>query len=288
MDVVLRELVLRARGRAPILADLRTCCPREHRPLVVVFHGFLAYKRWGFFPYVSERLAEAGFHVLTPSFSMNGVDEATGLVSRPREFARNTVSTEIDDARRVCQFARAGRLERHAPATGVWGFMGHSRGGAIAMLAAREFDEVRSIVTWSTLATLDRYTERRKEAWRRDGALVFSDERAREPLALDYAYYEDIVAHADSFDLLAAASSAAVPHLLVHGERDGAATLREAQAVAHAARPRMARLEIVRGASHTFNARHPMSRPTPALDRAVRLTSEWFTRTLASERKESP
>jgi pimeloyl-ACP methyl ester carboxylesterase len=288
MGIVLRELAIRTRGHAPIHADLRTCLPRGERPLIIICHGFLVYKRWGFFPYLSERLAEAGFHVLTMSFSMNGVDEGTGLFSRPHEFARNTVSTEIEDIRRVCRFVRAQRLPAEAPVNGVWGLMGHSRGGAVAMLVAHEFEEVRSIATWSALGTLDRYTARRKAAWRRDGALVFNDGRSPGPLALDYAYYEDIDAHREAFDLPAAAASLRIPHLLVHGGRDGVATLREASHLLHVRRDGAAHLEIIPGAGHTFNARHPMHRPTPALDQAVKLTTDWFTRTLVTERKERP
>jgi dienelactone hydrolase len=288
MGIVLRGITVRTHGHTPIHADIRTCVPHTTRPLVIVCHGFLAYKRWGFFPHLSERLAEAGFHVLTMSFSMNGVDEETGIFSRPHEFARNTVSTEIEDIRRVCRFVRAQRLPAEAPVSGLWGLMGHSRGAAVAMLAAHEFEEVHSIVTWSALGTLDRYTARRKAAWRRNGALVFSDERSPGPLALDYAYYEDIDTHREAFNLPRAASALRSPQLLVHGERDGAATLREANTLMQVKRDGAAHLEVIHGAGHTFNTRHPMRRPTPALDQAVKLTTDWFTGTLMTERKEKP
>jgi pimeloyl-ACP methyl ester carboxylesterase len=286
MSSMVHEITVRSRGRLPIHADVRTHGPAEERPLIIICHGFLAYKRWGFFPYLSERLADAGFHVLTTSFSMNGVDEDTGLFTRPRDFARNTVSTEIDDLRRVCRFVREGMLAREAAASGVWGLLGHSRGAAVALLAAAEFEEVRSIVTWSTLGTLDRYTARRKAAWRRDGALAFNDERSATPLSLDYAYYEDIEAHRDAFDLPKAAAALRIPHLFVHGERDGAATLREASTLVRARRTGAVRLEVVPGAGHTFNARHPFRRAPAALDSAIHMTTAWFTKTLVAERKE--
>lgn len=145
---------------------------------------------------------------------------------------------------------------------------------------------MRSIVTWSTVAKLDRYTARRKVQWKRDGALVFIDDRSPVPLRLDYGYFEDIEAHRNDFDLLRAAGSLSIAHLMVHGERDGAVTLAEAKMLAAAPRRAEARFEIVRGAGHTFNVRHPMHRPTPALERSVRLTTEWFARTLEDSREE--
>jgi dienelactone hydrolase len=286
METVIRELEIRTRGRLAIRADLRTLAPQQKRPVIVACHGFLGYKRWGFFPYLSERLAEAGFHVLTMSFSMNGIDEETGLFERPDEFAANTISTEIEDLRRVCAFVRSGALVAEGASGGPLGLFGHSRGGAAAILVARGLDDVRSIATWSTVAKLDRYTARRKAAWKSEGSLVFTDPRSSAPLALDYAYYEDIDAHREEFDLPKAAAALAVPHLMVHGDRDAAVTLRETRALVAASRGEAARLEIIHGAGHTFNVSHPMRRPTAALERATQLTTEWFTRTLESNREE--
>ena len=254
-ETAVREIEIRGQGHSPVRADLRKASSGADRALIVVCHGFLGYKRWGFFPYLSDRLAGAGFDVLTISFSLNGIDEATGLFDRPEEFARNTVSAEIADLRRVLAFVRGGALDRDGISGEALGLFGHSRGGAVALLVAGECREARSIVTWSTLGRLDRYTERRKAAWRKEGALVFNDPRARGPLRLDYSYYEDIDARRETFDLPRAAAALSIPHLMVHG------------------------------AGHTFNVTHPMRRPTSALERAVGLSAEWFVRTLVTERK---
>ncbi len=283
MEAIVREIEIREPGRLPVRADLRTGAAGSGRALVVVCHGFLGYKRWGFFPYLSERLAAAGFDVLTMSFSLNGADETTGRIERPGDFARNTVSSEIDDLRRALAFVRAGALAREGVRSKPLGLFGHSRGGAVAILAAAGNADVRSIVTWSTVARLDRYTPRRKAAWKREGTLVFNDARSPGPLALNYSYYVDIDSNRDSFDVRRAAAALAIPHLMVHGERDAAVTLREARTLLAAPGLAAPRLEIVRGAGHTFHVVHPMLRPPGALERAVELTAAWFARTLAAD-----
>jgi dienelactone hydrolase len=131
-----REIEIPLHSRAPVRADVRTASPGGRRPLIVVCHGFLGYKRWGFFPYLSDRLAAAGFDVLTMSFSLNGVDEATGLLDRPEAFARNTVSAEIADLAGVLAYIGSGALTRDGIGGGPLGLFGHSRGGAVALLAA--------------------------------------------------------------------------------------------------------------------------------------------------------
>jgi dienelactone hydrolase len=286
LEPVVREIEIRAPGRIPVRADLRTGSSGAGRALIVVCHGFLGYKRWGFFPYLSDRLAGAGFDVLTMSFSLNGVDETTGLFERPGEFARNTVSAEIADLRLALDYVSGGAPALAGVRAETIGLFGHSRGGAVAIVAAAGSADVSSIVTWSTVARLDRYTVRRKAAWRRDGALVFNDARSRVPLELDYAYYEDIDANRDAFDVRRASAALAIPHLMVHGDRDAAVTLREARTLLAEPGPVAPRLEIVHGAGHTFNVAHPMRRPTAALERAVELTADWFAQTLPAHGKD--
>ena len=281
---LIREIEIAPPGAPSVRADFRTAVLGGPRPLVIVCHGFLGYKRWGFFPYLSERIADAGFHVLTMSFSLCGTDESTGRLVDRKAFARNTVSAEIEDIRRVARFVRGGGLEPFAAVGGAWGLLGHSRGGAAALLAATEMAEVRSLVTWSMPARLDRYTQRRKEAWRRDGVLVFADQRCNEPLGLDYAYYEDIERNRAAFDLPAAAGRLGAAHLLVHGGRDGAVTLAEPRALLAAPRIAPVRLEVLPGAGHTLNVTHPMRRPSPALNRAIALSETWLRNTLGEER----
>lgn len=286
METIVREIEIRAPGLLPVRADLRKGSGGAERALVIACHGFLGYKRWGFFPYLSERLAAAGFDVLTMSFSLNGVDETTGLFERPDEFARNTVSAELADLRRALDFVRGGGLNGEGVRPAAIGLFGHSRGGAVAILAAAGSADVRSIVTWSTVARLDRYTNRRKAAWKREGELVFNDTRSNRPLALDYSYYEDIDANRNAFDIRRASVALAVPHLMVHGDRDAAVTLREVRTLLAGPGAPSPRLEIVHGAGHTFNAAHPMRRPTGALERAVGLTADWFERTLPTDGKD--
>jgi pimeloyl-ACP methyl ester carboxylesterase len=213
------------------------------------------------------------------SFSLNGVDEETGLITRPEEFARNSVSEELADLERVCTYIRSDSMPLPVGANG-WGFMGYSRGAAIALLVASGCKEVQSIVTWATPSKLDRYSQRRKEQWRRDGGLVFDDPRARVRLELPYSYYEDVAANREQRDLVATANSCTIPHLMIHGERDAAVTLRETQALATGARRGRYRLEVIEGCGHMFNITHPIPRTSDKLERAVGLTEDWFRETL--------
>lgn len=263
----------------PVPVDVRTAFRDTERPVIVVCPGFLAYRRWGFFPWVSEHLAAAGFHVVTISFSHSGTDDGTGMITRPVEFASNKVSIELSDLERVLRWIDSGGFP--FPTASSRGLFGHSRGGSVCVLAAQSFPEVRSIVIWSTPSRLDRYTDRRKEEWKRTGALEFSDSRSPVPLRLDYSYYEDIEANRERYDLPRAAAGLDIPLLVVHGERDAAVSINEAKAFFKLPGRSKRRLETIKGCGHTFGITHPMAEPTPALERAVSRTVEWFASTVS-------
>ena len=265
-------------GGLPVPADVRTTAKDSMRPVIVICPGFLGYRRWGFFPWVSERLALAGFHVVTISFSHSGTDDETGMITRPAEFASNKVSTELSDLDRVLRWTGSSAFP--FPASPSRGLLGHSRGGSVSLLTANSFPEVRSIVTWSTPSRLDRYTTRRKKEWKRTGTLEFSDSRSPVPLHLDYSYYEDIDANRERYDVPAAAAALEIPHLVVHGQRDAAVSISEAKAFFDRPGSGERRLEVIKGCGHTFGIIHPMSKPTPPLEKASSLTVEWFASTL--------
>jgi pimeloyl-ACP methyl ester carboxylesterase len=247
--------------------------------VIVLCHGFLGYKRWGWFPHVASELARAGFHTLTFSFSMNGVDESSGKITRPDQFARNTVSTEIADLNRVMDYLREDMPFSIRP--GSVGLFGHSRGGAVAILAAGWRPEVRSLVTWSTPSRLDRYTDRRKRQWSRTGRLTFHDSRAEVPLHLDYSYYLDINANRERYRLPEAVDRMEVPHLIIHGSRDAAVTLKEAHRLTRGKLNGRVKFEVIEGCGHTFGVTDPMELPPPReLKLALDKTTGWFRDTM--------
>lgn len=283
----IEELLIETGDKSPVRADLRSFAPGRELPLAIITHGFLGYKRWGFFPLLSYRVADSGFHVLTMSFSLNGVDEETGRITRPEEFAANKVSREIEDLERVCSCARRGDLPWPV-VEGEWALIAHSRGAAVALLVAGRFPEIRSIVTWSTPSRLDRYTDRRKQMWKEEGALVFNDDRSDGPLRLDYSYYEDIDRNRDEYDLVRAAEELRIPHLMIHGERDAAVTVGEMLELYPDGLPPGARREIIKGCSHVFGASHPMRGTTKNLERAISITQEWLGETINTKALEEP
>ncbi|OQX85755.1 MAG: hypothetical protein B6D63_01575 [Candidatus Latescibacteria bacterium 4484_7] len=272
-ELVLEEITINTGDEYSVHADFRTTDKRAEMPVIIVSHGFLGYKRWGFFPYLSEELARGGFHVLTMSFSMNGTDEETGMITDPEAFAKNTVSREIEDMTTVVKHIEGGGLGVPFSSIGLFGF---SRGGAVAIVVASRLEGIGAVATWGTPSRFDRYSDRRKKLWKLDGSLVFKDPRAENPLSLDYSYYEDIDRNRAEQDIVKAASSLEIPHLMVHGTRDQAVTLKETEKLVNTNRKGPVVYKKVRGASHSFGVKHPMKNINKCLQEAVESTLRFF------------
>ncbi|MDP9121690.1 MAG: alpha/beta fold hydrolase, partial [Acidobacteriota bacterium] len=164
------------------------------RPAVVVCHGWKGFMEWGFFPYLAALLAERGFVVVRFNLSGSGMRPGEDRVGDPQAFRANTHSLELTELLAVLEATGVelapGRVDR-----GRIGLMGHSRGGANAILAAAQppwRERLRALVTWAAIAQVDRYTEEQKEAWRREGELPVVNTRTGQRLAMGLEMLDDI------------------------------------------------------------------------------------------------
>jgi len=250
--------------------------PAESGSGILVLHGFKGFRKWGFFPYLCERLAQAGHTVVSFDFSRNGVGPGGVDFDELEAFARNTFSRELDEALQVGGAFRDGALG--VPAPRRIGILGHSRGGGIATLAAAEapFD---ALVTWAGVATFDRWGPELKEQWRREGRMYIPNARTKQEMPLDLTLLEDLERNADRLDIEAAAARVHAPWLIVHGTDDSSVDPADAGRLADASHG--AERLMIEGAGHTFGAVHPFAGTTPHLERAVDATLGHFAEALA-------
>lgn len=258
--------------------------PEEPRPgpcpVIVVCHGFKGFMEWGFFPHLAELLADRGFVVVRFNFSGAGVRPGEDRVSDVAAFRADTYSRELAELGSV--LAGLGEITGGRCDGRRLGLFGHSRGGAIALLAAAHPEiggEVEALVTWAAIARLDRWSDEEKARWRREGQLVVTNSRTGQELPLGRELLDDVERHGPALDPVAAARRRTAPWLVVHGSDDESVPGREGERLAEAAGDPK-ELLLVDGAGHTFGARHPFDHPTPHLIQAMNATQRWFRRHL--------
>src|SRR5262245_41803301 len=220
---------------APIRGDVRWPDVPGPRPAVVVCHGFKGFKDWGFFPWLGERLADAGFVAVRFNFSGSGIGSDPLEFTELDRFAADTVSQQVDDLGTVLDALSAGRLAPGGATSGPIAVLGHSRGGGVAILRAREDARIDAVVTWAGVATFQRWSQDERCAWRAQGRAEFPNTRTGQIMRVDATFLDDLERNAGRLDVLRAAAELEVPLLVVHGGSDTSVPPSEATALVGAA-----------------------------------------------------
>ncbi len=248
-----------AAGR-PVACSLAVPSGDGPHPLVALVHGFKGFKDWGFFPDLGERVAEAGFAALRVNFSHNG----TGLDGDASRFTRLDLFELDRMSYRLCDLAAAIRGARDLEGVDPdrLGLFGHSLGGAVCLLSLKSI-RVRCLVT---LASVDytRFPAEDEQVIREQGRLLIPNARTNQQMPVGIAAVRDLDAHADEYDLDAAAALDGAPWLIAHGDEDGTVPVSAARRLAALAGGRARELTLAAG-DHTLGCKHPYEGATPQL-----------------------
>lgn len=248
---------------------------------VVVAHGFLGFKDWGFFPFLGRRLSEAGFAAITFNHALSGIEDNPWKIDDPEGFSRNSTTQELRDWDLVMDALLLGKMPlADRMRLNAVGAVGHSRGGSYAILFSREVPQVASIVTWGAIRSFDRFDAETRRRWRNQGYLEVPREEHESPLTLSVAALEALERNDRRLEVLKAVRESTIPILFLHGRRDRRVPLSEGESLWQRADPQLCRFHIIENAGHTFQTRHPLTTPSLPLLEAVSRTIDWFRNTL--------
>ncbi len=242
---------------------------------VVLCHGFKGFARWGFFLYIAGQLVAKGLNAITFDFSGSGIGPDRENFADADAFANNTFIHELTDLNSVLAHARAsGWLP------GRTGLFGHSRGGGVAILHTATDPAISTLVTWAAIGHVTRWQPEEVVEWRRRGYTEVTNSRTAEVYRIGTALLDEVDAHASTtLNIGAAAARVAVPWLIIHGTADDTVPSSEAEGL-HRAAPSSS-LALIEGASHSLDAKHPLTEPAPRLREAAERTVEFFVSKLA-------
>lgn len=270
--------------------DLPAAKAAQPWPVVVICHGFKGFMEWGFFPHLAHLLAERGFATVRFNFSGAGQQPGDDAVTDLAAFRDNTYSRELEDLLAVLDaLSEDGDLNDERFDMSRLGLFGHSRGGGAALLAAAHRDwaeRIDALVTWSSIAYVDRFDEADKQQWHIRGTTSVANSRTGQELPLGLGLLEDIETNRLKLDLEAAAGRREAAWLLIHGTGDESVPKSEGERLAAAATGDHEAL-FLDGAGHTYGATHPFAGPTPHLTEALNATQAWFRDHLTGERKKA-
>ncbi len=250
---------------------------------IILVHGFKGFKDWGYAPYLGELFAERGYFVITFNFSHNGIGNDNFNFTELEKFANNTFTreiTELEDVVKAYQNNLFGEVKN--PKIGL---IGHSRGGAIALLTAPKLENVKAVATWGSVATLDRYSERQKQNWRAKGYFSVMNMRTKQEMRLNISLLEDLEENKNgSLNIKKAVSKLNKPLLICHGTEDLAVKLDEAKQLFSWSNNEMSELNIIENTGHTFGCLHPFEGTNAKFEELLNKTDLFFRENRTYER----
>jgi dienelactone hydrolase len=244
-------------------------------PSLILVHGFKGFKDWGFFPYTGEYFSKNGFFVLTFNFSHNGIGKNLTEFTKLDKFAENTLSLELSELNEIITAYKEGYFGQIGN-KGI-GLLGHSRGGAITLLCAKERDEVKAVTTWSAVSNFNRYTERQQYEWKKNGFFEIINSRTKQVMRLNVSLLKDIESNKDnSLSIEKAARHLNKPLLIAHGEIDLTVQIKEGETIYQWSDKEQTELFIVKSAGHTFDIVHPFEGSNQKFDSVLNKTKQFF------------
>lgn len=237
-----------------------TLSGRLHRPngtakgAVLLAHCFTCSKDLNTMTRLAKGLAEGGYAALR--FDFTGLGESDG------DFADTSVSANVADLTRAAtSLIQAG--------FGPCGLMGHSLGGAAALLATHRLKTVRSLITLASPADAGHVRHLFSDQLPAlDAGQQATIKIADRPFALNPGFVSDLSCH----DVASRASQLARPYCIIHAKDDNVVGYDNAERLyAAAAQPK--KLVSLDNGGHMFSSR-------AAADEVLAATLAWFDGTL--------
>lgn len=242
----------------------------------LMVHGYKGFREWGLWRGLAERWAQSGWEVYRMDFSHNG---------HVAPFHEDCLDTEVWSQNRYhieaeeVAFALTQLAHKHRRVM----VMGHSRGGGMALLGGRKFEEeggqLAGVACWAPVSNVfHRFPKGEALAqWQASDRLEVLNGRTGQILVHPYAFYLEAMTRASELDIQSATSSLSCPALVVHGTADDAVAWQEGNDIASwAARGTFG---LVDGANHVFGMSHPWQDASTwpeHLSQAWEVQAEWL------------
>lgn len=243
----------------PITATLHYLTGAKNMPVVIFIHGFKGFKDWGHWHLLADEWASAGLAVLRINLSYNGTtpDSPTDFTDL-EAFGKETFTRDLRDLYFVIRhlhesdLAIAGVLDVERLAV-----VGHSRGGAVALMAAARFTQIKAVATLASITNTGfLWTETNIEEIKQKGKIEIINNRTGQLMPIYRSVYEDWEAKkGNEYNLCMLCEQIIVPALIVHGTADESVPPEAAQQL-QAWIPH-AQCVLIEGADHTFGGEHP-------------------------------
>ena len=194
-------------------------------------------------------------------------------------FAQNTFTKELDDLEAVINYFYSNSEELNVDKNKI-ALIGHSRGGGISIIKARENDRVKCLITLASVSDFDRYTDEHKKKWKEKGFFEVLNTRTNQMMRLNSSLLEDIEKNKERLDITHAVKNLNKPYLIIHGKEDLSVRFSEAEILYESSDKHMTEFFPIENTGHTFGVVHPFKGSTKAFDKVIDKMIEFLRKNL--------
>ncbi len=248
---LINKTYIGANGRESLI-DFQEPDSLNYKNIVLFIHGYKGYKDWGAWNLVQKYFVSNGMGFCKFNMSHNGGTVENGIDFPDLEaFSLNRYSYEVEDLEHVLDWlaTKVDLKKRNIH------LIGHSRGGGIAILSAKD-PRVKSVTTWASISSIEnRFPQGDKmKAWKEKGFYTVKNSRTQQDMPHKYVMYEDFLEHKEQLDIEFSAKNINIPTLHIHGDADEAVSLSESEDLELWTGGKMI---IINSANHTFKTCQP-------------------------------
>jgi len=257
--IILKNILHPIEQGRNILLDIFASRTGKKKAVVLFTHGYKSFKDWGCFNLLGEFFAEKSLIFIKYNLSCNGTTpESPDRIEDKEAFGRNTVSIELSDIREMInRIAYMSEIEDNEIDRDNIFLMGHSRGGSDCIIAAKEQDRVKKLITLSAFNDYEKtwasFYDIHK--WQEDKVIYRPDKLTGELLPLYFSLYEDYQQNRDRFNLKNAVKCLKIPFMVFHGIEDQFIYYQEA--IEMKRWNKRIYLNLMPYTNHNFGCRHP-------------------------------
>ncbi|MBC3758388.1 alpha/beta fold hydrolase [Hyunsoonleella sp. SJ7] len=277
---ITKNISLKGKHQKRILTDVFFNDNQKPKPVLIFCHGYKGFKDWGAWDLMAKAFAQLGFFFVKFNFSHNG-----GTLEQPVDFpdleafGNNNYTKELDDLTSVIDWISENKIYSEEIDGNNINLIGHSRGGGIVTIKAKEDNRISKVISLAGVSDYgSRYPMNTDIAqWKKDGVVYVVNGRTKQQMPHYYQFYEDFINNEEHLTIERAVSNLKIPYLIIHGDKDTSVSIDEAYNL-RKWNPN-SQLEIIKGADHVFNTKHPWKQGSISeeLDKVVHIIKDFIS-----------
>lgn len=248
-------------------------------PLVIIANGHNGFFNYGMFPFIRKYLLEQGISSIGFNYSHSGIVGESDVFEDLERYRKNCRRLEKEDLVTVLRIASE-QFPQHPKIF----ILAHSMGGIATVFAAKEAAEknipLHGAILLNCLSTLNVRSEAVLENWKTNGVWLLRNNRTLQDLPQGEEYLQETLASAGNgpWNPESIVRSLRIPLLILHGDEDESVPVWHSEHLHAWSKDHHpdTRFELIPGATHTLNTKHPFEGATPQLLDALQRISNWL------------